>query len=89
MIMKGYLSMTSEEYEIHKTAIKNYLNKFDDIKIRVKSDDKHNREYYQKQAEKLGYNSMNHFVISLMDYAIKNKLTAKKITATEDKAAKK
>ncbi|WP_026661674.1 hypothetical protein [Butyrivibrio proteoclasticus] len=77
--------MTTEGYEIHKTAIKKYQSKFDDIKIRVKSDDKHNREYYQKQAEKLGYNSMNHFVIALMDYAIKNKLSAKKIISDDKK----
>lgn len=81
--------MTTEGYELHKNAIKKYQSKFDDIKIRVKSDDKHNRKYYQEQAEKLGYSSMNQFVLSLMDYAIKNKLTAKKINPPKNNTTKK
>lgn len=75
--------MTTEGYEIHKTAIKNYLNKFDDIKVRVpyskNKGDK--RAYYRKQSKKLGYESLNDFIVSLMDYAIKNKLTADRVRA--------
>lgn len=65
-------------YEEHKEAIKTYLNKFDDIKIRVpyKKVKGDRRDYYRKKSEKLGYDSLNDFVVSLMDYAIKNKLSA-------------
>lgn len=81
--------MTNSDYADHKEYIKKYLGKFDDIKIRVPHDSKHNREYYRDKAKKeLGYASLNDYVIAMMDYGIKNKLTAKKIKGDATKNAK-
>lgn len=63
--------------EAQRKAVAKYQSeKVEDIKIRVKREDKHNREYYKKKAQSLKYDSLNDFVVSLMDYAIKNKLSA-------------
>lgn len=71
-----------------KAVAKYQSEKVQDIKVRVKRDDKHNRDYYKKQSQKLKYDSLNDFIVSLMDYAIKNKLTANKVKSSIDDSAK-
>ncbi|MBE5836142.1 MAG: hypothetical protein E7309_16185 [Butyrivibrio sp.] len=70
--------MTTEGYEIHKSAIKKYLSeKVEDIKIRVPKDDKKsNKDYFKTMADKYGM-SLNQFAIESMKYCIDNKVFKK------------
>ncbi len=61
------------KYDKNKEYAKNYLKKYEDIKIRVEKDvngeGKKDRQYYKDAAEARGY-SLNKFALEAMDEKI-------------------